>query len=219
MAAYGRPSLRDLFDESPTPHIAHPPRTHHRDFYVATDGSYRGSGDLPVRGNGAGSPAGGLGVVIETRDGERVARLSVPDRAPDNNVAEYRALHLGLDLLARRAPSDARVGVLIDHDDLAGNVNQAVLAGRDPSWESPRPVSVPHGTGNHWRGIRARITGFDELRAARIPSDRNPAHPLANSPDEYAHVNHEPARCVLPSEPSSGEPIPPPSRSDRGASD
>ncbi|PSP96181.1 ribonuclease H, partial [Halobacteriales archaeon QH_8_68_33] len=31
MAAYGRPTLRDLFDEAPTPHIAHPPRTHHRD--------------------------------------------------------------------------------------------------------------------------------------------------------------------------------------------
>ncbi len=56
MAAHGRPALRDLFDESPTPHIAHPPRTHHRDFYVATDGSFRGSG-------------GGLGAVIETRDG------------------------------------------------------------------------------------------------------------------------------------------------------
>jgi len=84
MAAYGRPSLRDLFDESPTPHIAHPPRTHHRDFYIATDGSYTDT-------------SGGLGAVIETRDGERVARLSLPDNAPDNNVAEYRALHLGLD--------------------------------------------------------------------------------------------------------------------------
>ncbi len=68
MAVYGRhPSLRDLFDESPTPHIAHPPRTHHRDFYVTSDGSFTGT------------RAGGLGVVIETRDGRRVARLSVPD--------------------------------------------------------------------------------------------------------------------------------------------
>jgi len=63
MAAYGRPTLRDLFDEAPTPHIAHPPRTHHRDFYLATDGSYRGSRDAN------GGPNGGLGVVIETRDG------------------------------------------------------------------------------------------------------------------------------------------------------
>ena len=65
MAAYGRPTLRDLFDEAPTPHIAHPPRTHHRDFYVATDGSYRNDDD--------GDTNGGLGVVIETRDGERVS--------------------------------------------------------------------------------------------------------------------------------------------------
>ena len=67
MAAYCRPVLRNLFDDSPTPHIAHPPRTHRRDFYLATDGSYRDD------------RRGGLGVVIQTRDGERVARLSVPD--------------------------------------------------------------------------------------------------------------------------------------------
>jgi hypothetical protein len=221
MAAYGRPSLRDLFDESPTPHIAHPPRTHHRDFYVATDGSFRDSrGDVATDGGDepTGRPAGGLGVVIETRDGERVARLSVADTAPDNNVAEYRALHLGLDVLAARAPADARVGVLIDHDDLAGNVNQAVLASRGPDWEAHQ-VSVPTETCYHWRGIQARIRGFGELRAARIPSDVNPAHPLANAPDQYAHVNHEPDRCVLPGTAASEEQVPPPSRSDRGASD
>ena len=212
MAAYGRPSLRDLFDESPTPHIAHPPRTHHRDYYLATDGSYRAVG-----GDSGGEPDGGLGVVIETRDGERVARLSLEDHAPDNNVAEYRALHLGLDVLADRAPDDARVGLLIDHDDLAGNVNQAVLATEGPTWDSR--VSVPGSTVNHWRGIRARLNGFDDVRAARIPSDVNPAHPLANAPDQYAHVNHEPERCVLPIDTSDSQQVPPPSRSDRGASD
>jgi hypothetical protein len=205
MAAYGRPSLRDLFDEAPTPHIAHPPRTHHRDFYVATDGSYRASG-------------GGLGVVIETRDGETVARLSVPNRAPDNNVAEYRALHLGLDVLAARSPADARIGVLLDHDRLAANVNAAVLAADSPRGESPHPVSVPKETGLHWRGIEARIRGFGELRAARIMGDRNPAHPLANAPEKYAHVNREPDRCVLPAD-AETEQVPPPSRSDRRASD
>src|SRR6056297_2162027 len=114
MAVHGR-SLRDLFDESPTPHIAHPPRTHHRHFYVATDGSYRPDG-------------GGLGAVIEARDGTRVARVALSDTPPNNNVAEYRALHLGLDVLAARVPSNARVGVLVDHDDLAANVNHEVLA-------------------------------------------------------------------------------------------
>ena len=203
MAAYGRPALRDLFDESPTPHIAHPPRSHHRDFYLATDGSYRDS-------------AGGLGAVIETRDGERVARIAVPNRAPDNNVAEYRALHLGLDVLAARAPPDAHVGLLIDHDDLAANVNATLLAHREPSFEPAHPVSVPTATGLHWRGIRARLNGFDAIRAARIPSDRNPAHPLANAPDQYAHVNREPERCVLPEQPTDADSqVPPPSRSDR----
>jgi ribonuclease HI len=210
MAAHGRPALRDLFDESPTPHIAHPPRTHHRDFYVATDGSFRDDTE------------GGLGAVIETRDGRRVVRLALPDASPDNNVAEYRALHLGLDVLAERAPPDARIGVLVDHDDLASNVNAAVLATGHPEFEPPRPLEVPPASRYHWRGIRARLTGFDEVRAARIHSDRNPAHPLANSPDRYAHVNHEPDRCVVPQRGTAsndGSEIPPPSRRDRHASD
>lgn len=208
MAAYSRPVLRNLFDESPTPHIAHPPRTHCREFYVATDGSYRPNAD------------GGLGVVIETKDGERVARLSLPDAVPDNNVAEYRALHLGLDVLAARTPGTVRVGVLVDHDDLAANVNRAILAGRGPDAQPPHPFELPNGTARHWRGIRARVAGFEELRAARIDSGDNPAHPLANAPDQYRHVNREPKRCVLPRTdgrpaPSNDDRYPPPSRADR----
>jgi len=206
MAAYGRPSLRDLFDEAPTPHIAHPPRTHHRDFYLATDGSFRDSG-------------GGLGAVIETRDGERVARLSVANDSPDNNTAEYRALHFGLDVLANRSPPGARVGVLIDHDDLAANVNASVLAAREGRFDAHHRVSVPRTTRLHWRGIVTRLRDFGEARAARIPSDRNPAHPLANTPDKYAHVNTEPDRCLLPEAPAAEERVPPPSRADRRASD
>jgi len=210
MAAYHRPGLRNLFDDSPTPHIAHPPHTHRRDFYVAADGSFRDSGE------------GGLGVIIETRDGECVARLSVPDRVPDNNVAEYRALHLGLDVLAARAPPSARVGVLVDHDDLAANVNRAILAGQASGYRPPHPFRVPDAAEHHWRGIRARLHGFAELRAARICSAENPAHPLANTPGQYAHVNTESDRCVLPSaslEPEDEEQVPPPSRANRHASD
>jgi ribonuclease HI len=205
MAAYGRPSLRDLFDEAPTPHIAHPPATHHRDFYLATDGSFR-------------EASGGLGVVIETRDGTRVTRLSVPNQSPDNNVAEYRALHLGLDVLATRSPPSARIGLLVDHDDLAANVNASIL-GTGSRYETPHSISVPERSNNHWRGIRARLCGFEEVRAARISSDRNPAHPLANAPGQYAHVNDEAERCVVPEVPPASEEIPPPSRADRGASD
>ena len=207
MAAHGRSALRDLFDESPTPHIAHPPRTHHRDFYVATDGSFREAG-------------GGLGAVIETRDGTRVARVATPDTPPDNNVAEYRALHLGLDVLAARAPPKANVGVLVDHDDLASNVNNAVLAAGHANREPPRPYSVPPASTNHWRGIQARLIGFGDVRAARIASDQNPAHPLANAPDRYEHLTREPARCVLPETPeSTTHGYLPPSRANRRAGD
>ncbi|WP_117594911.1 ribonuclease H [Haloprofundus halophilus] len=210
MAAHRRSSLRNLFDQSPTPHIAHPPRTHHRQFYVATDGSYRPGG-------------GGLGAVIETRDGVRVARVSLPDAVPNNNVAEYRALHLGLDVLAARAPRTASVGVLVDHDDLAANVNAATLAAADPSWNPAGTPPVPDGSENHWRGILARISGFADLRAARIDSRENPAHVLANTPTEYAHVNREPDRCVLPEPPGAsngaGDGVLPPSRTERTAGD
>jgi ribonuclease HI len=205
MAAYGRQPLRNLFDDSPTPHIAHPPRTHHRPYYVATDGSFK-------------QPDGGLGVVIETGEGERVDRLAIPDRVPDNNVAEYRALHLGLDVLAARVPADARVGVLVDHDDLAANVNTATLRARQPDWPRRRP-SVPEGSGHHWRGIRARISGFEELRAARIESGQNPAHPLANAPGRYHHVNSELPTARPTDAPEEYGEVPPPSRADRHASD
>jgi hypothetical protein len=215
MAVHGRSRLRELFDESPTPHIAHPPRTHRRDYYVAADGSFSAAGS-------------GLGVVIEAADGKRLARLAVPDDAPDNNVAEYRALHLGLDVLAERTPADAVVGVLVDHDDLAASVNAAVLAGRGPDFEPLQSFTVPPGVGHHWRGIRARVAGFGGVRAARIDSGHNPAHPLANAPGQYAHVNREPPRCLRPGirsgEIGAGaetgeERVPPPSRADRHAGD
>jgi ribonuclease HI len=207
MAPGGRRRLRELFDDSPTPHIAHPPRTHRRDFYVAADGSFAGG-------------ASGLGAIIEARTGERVARVALPDDAPDNNVAEYRALHLGLDVLAARAPAGARVGVLVDHDDLAANVNAAALAATDPEYATLQAPTVPARTEHHWRGIRSRIAGFGEVRAARIDSRHNPAHPLANAPDQYAHVNREPDRCLLPDLEEREPQIPPPSRAERtGASD
>jgi hypothetical protein len=204
MATMGRPRLRDLFDESPTPHIAHPPHTHRRDYYVATDGSF-------------GSSGAGLGVIIETATGERVDRLSIPDGAPDNNVAEYRALHLGLDTLAARVSPTASVGVLVDHDELAGNVNAAVLAGRDREFRSVADLTHPPGTAHHWRGIRARIAGFEAVRAAAVSSGENPAHPLANAPEEYAHVNR--AGQGASTRRRTTEQVPPPSRADRHAGD
>lgn len=206
MAPVGRQRLRDLFDDSPTPHIAHPPSTHRRDFYVASDGSFTDEGS-------------GLGVIIEGHTGERVARLALSDDAPDNNVAEYRALHLGLDVLADRAPPGSRVGVLVDHDDLAANVNAAVIARRRPDHEPVDEFVVPRSGRHHWRGIHARLCGFDAVRAARIDSRVNPAHPLANAPEQYDHVNSEADRCLLPAIEERTKQVPPPSRADRRAGD
>ncbi|WP_290813833.1 ribonuclease HI [Halovivax sp.] len=188
MAAHGhRSPLRNRFDDAPAPATYYRPDTHHRDFYVATDGSFR-----PTTGDG------GLGVVIETGDGERVLRTALPAHVPDNNAAEYRALHLGLDILADRAPPDARIGVLVDHDELAANVNTAAAAGHLSSRRVPVGVRVSPRNRFHWRGIRARIAGFSEVRAACLDGAENPAHRLANVPEEYVHLRDRPAKCVLP---------------------
>lgn len=191
--------LRDLFDGAPTPHIAHPPHTHHRDFYLATDGSFAGG-------------RGGLGVIVETGGGERVLRLARFAESRDNNVAEYRALRLGLDALAPHADPSASVGVLVDHDGLAANVNGASLGVAAPDWPAS-PVRVPAGGETYWRDIRAGIRRYADVRAAAIRSDENPAHVLANAPDEYAHLD-EPS-------PVAGQDwaAPPPSRADRHAAD
>lgn len=176
MASPGHVRLRNLFDDAPTPHIAHPPQTHRREYYVATDGSFRPDG-------------GGLGAIIETRDGTRLTRVAVPDRTPDNNIAEYRAVHLGLDILAEHAPAGSRIGLLVDHDVLAASINAAVLRHSHRRTEELPAPTVPPAAANHWRGIKARIAEFADVRAARIESDQNPAHPLANRPGAYPHLD------------------------------
>ena len=202
MAGHGSPFLRDLFDGAPTPHIAHPPRTHHRDFYVATDGSYVVDG-------------GGLGVIIETGDGDCLRRIARRDDAPDNNVAEYRALRTGLDALAEHAHRRSTVGLLVDHDALAANVNAAALGMAHPDWPAS-PVSVPLPGAADWRGIRDHLRRFGEVRAACVDSGDNPAHVLANAPGEYAHLD-DPAHPASPAR--RDWEAPPPSRADRHASD
>jgi len=194
MGTSGR--LRDLFDDAPTPHIAHPPRTHHRDYYLATDGSF-----LAGRG--------GLGAIAETGDGQRLLRLARVAESPDNHAAEYRALRLGLDKLAAQAGPDVSVGVLIDHNDLAANINATSLGLADADW-STRSVSVPKAGSGYWQDIRRYIRKFDDLRAAAIRSDENPAHVLANTPEDYRHVNERTAGDA-----GGDWEIPPPSRADR----
>lgn len=208
MEPSGRPTLRDQFDEAVTPLIGHPPRTHHLDYYMATDGSFRTDG-------------GGLGAVIETRDGITVERISQRDVSPDNNVAEYRALHLGLDVLATRVPPKASIGILVDHAELARHVNAASLVTDGGGQRPPVEIDPPVAAARHWRGIRARLATFGSVRAARIDSSVNPAHPLANETDAFAHLSQRPGRCVLPDPaiPPSPDAIPPPSRANRRPSD
>lgn len=203
MARYGRSPLRDLFDDAPTPHIAHPPLTHHRDYYVATDGSFSEHG-------------GGIGAIIETGTGDCLVRLAQHDDAPDNNVAEYHALHIGLTALATHAPPTARIGVLVDHNDLAANVNRHALGMTDPDWPA-QPIPIPPASKHYWDEIREQIATYPDIRAACLQSDQNPAHVLANAPDAYKHVNND----IAPDRPAFARDweIPPPSRATRHADD
>jgi hypothetical protein len=57
----------------------------------------------------------------------------------------------------------------------------------------------------------------------RVVGTVDPGHPLANTPGQYAHVNREPDRCVLPRDDArwrapDEERYPPPSRADRDRS-
>ena len=206
MAVFGSSSLRDLFDEAYTPLIGHPPWTHHLDYYLATDGSYR-------------TDDGGLGVIVETRDGREVTRLARVDSSPDNNVSEYRALHFGLDVLAARVPPTSTVGILVDHEQLAINVNTLALGDLDENGDSS--IGIPDGAKHHWRGIQARLSTIEEVRAVSIDGASNPAHSLANDPRSYKHLASRPDRCVLSryDRTAASDSIPPPSRARRSSTE
>ncbi len=204
MAFYGRAPLRDLFDDAPTPHIAHPPHTHHRDYYIATDGSF-------------GAVNGGLGAIIETHRGDCIQRLAQTDDSPDNNVAEYRALEVGLDALANHAAPTSRIGILVDHDNLASNLNVSALGINHPDWPV-KQTQVPEASTTHWEHIQDRISGFADIRAACLRSSDNPAHVLANAPDEYSHLDTDTTISYSSSDSQDWE-IPPPSRSRQHADD
>ena len=196
MAYPTRRPLRALFDEAPTPLIAHPPQTHQRGYYLATDGSYRPGG-------------GGLGVLIEDAAGRTVRRLALPDTPPDNNAAEVRALAVGLRTLAACSPADARVGVIVDHDTLAAAVNGQLL-GRPPASHLSAAQARRIGSDRHWRAICAHLGRFGALRVSTVPSAVNPAHPLANDPAAYAHLRTQPAGTHP--ERATPSATPPPSR-------
>lgn len=163
MGPWGRRALRERFDDAEPLGRQPPPDTHRCDLYLATDASVRGD-------------VAGFGAIVERPDGVPIARWRRPGRATDNNDAEVRALHFGLDRLAARVPSPERLGVLVDHRPLA----DAVAACADPALSTPvRPPSRT-ASAHHWGGITARMAAIPQVRVAVVPGRSNPAHPLAN---------------------------------------
>ncbi len=163
MPRWGRPALRERFDDGARPAPQRRPRTHHCDLYLATDAS-------------VGPRASGFGALLEAPDGTVLERWARPGRAADNNDAELRALHYGLDRLASHRRTPDRLGILIDHEGLG----RAAAACATP--EAPTPTRPPSRTASrhHWGGITARIAAIPQVRVAVVSSPRNPAHGLAN---------------------------------------
>lgn len=163
MARWGRPALRERFDDAEHPDPQGPPSTHRCDLYVATDAAMCGE-------------IAGFGALVERPDGSVIARWERTGAATDNNDAELRALHFGLDRLAQLSVPATRVGILLDHDVLA----QAVAACATPGVESPtRPPSRTSST-HHWGGITARVASIPHVRIGIVSGHSNPAHGLAN---------------------------------------
>lgn len=162
MGPGSRRALRERFDDADHPAPQRLPRTHHREWYLATDASMCGQ-------------TATVGAILETPTGRRVGRWTREIPAPDNNAAELSALHYGLDRAAVvMAPTD-RLGVLIDHDGLARAVAScATPHARPPARPPCRSASV-----HHWAGIRARIATVADVRVGLTTSHENPAHLVA----------------------------------------
>ena len=163
MVMPSRRALRERFDDAASPHRAGLPWTHRRDYYLATDAAV---GDFRV----------GVGAVAERSDGSAVGSWSARLPSVGNNDAELRALHFGLDRLAAHANDGHRVGILLDHDVLAGAVAAFCDRGHHHGGRPPFRTA----SRNHWGGITARIAALGDVRVAVVDSPANPAHELAN---------------------------------------
>lgn len=160
---HGAAPLRNRFDDADHVWPRSLPRTHHREYYLATDGSVVGE-------------EGRLGAVLETIDGIRVGAWARSAPVADNNDAELKALHWGLDLFADRTPAEASLGIVVDHEAL-GRAVAAACERRDRMPESP----VPSASDHHWGGILARVHRSGPVGVGLVTGDRNPAHPVANA--------------------------------------
>ena len=164
MRADDRRALRERFDDGEHSPPQGLPLTHHRHWYLATDGSVRGD---TVR----------LGALLESATGQRVGRWHRDFIAPDNNAAEVAALHFGLDRAAGFLDPHDRVGILLDHDGLAA----ATAACATPGVASPSRPPCRSASPHHWAGILSHLAQCNDVRIALIDSDENPAHVFAST--------------------------------------
>ena len=139
------------------------PLTHHRHWYLATDGSMAADDAR-------------LGAVLESASGRTIGRWHRTISAPDNNAAETAALHFGLDMAASRMRDGNRLGILVDHDALAHAVATCATSGLSVPSQPPCGSASPH----HWGGITARLATIDDVRVGLVDSRENPAHSVAN---------------------------------------
>lgn len=168
MPGVSRPTLRDRFDVAPAPGCAGPPRTHHRDLYLASDGSY------DFAGNG-----GGIGIEIQGADGERLGRIARSADVPDNVHAEYLAAITGLEAISGSITDGDGIGLLVDQLTLAEDLNRYAAFVNDPRRHDPVEARVPATLLDDWRGLRPMLDRAGDLRVVHVPGGSNPAHELA----------------------------------------
>lgn len=188
MPGVSRPTLRDRFDIAPAPGSAGPPRTHHRDLYLASDGSYS------IVGN-----SGGIGVEIQDADGERLGRIARAVDVPDNVHAEYLAAITGLEALSDSIGYGEAVGLLVDQLTVAEDLNRYAAFVNDPRRHDPVEARVPASLLDDWRGLRSMLDRAGDLRVVHVPGGSNPAHELARHPVRFESLPDVTAGPQLPS--------------------
>ncbi|HIJ12259.1 MAG TPA: hypothetical protein HA275_00800 [Halobacteriales archaeon] len=173
--------LREIFESE---FSQYPLSNYVGDFYMAVDGSFRGE-------------TSGLGVIIETYQGENVLKISQQGNFPDSNAAEYGALKIGLETLLGFVDQNCRIGIITDHDRLSANIN-TISRGRERMDFEDR-ISVPRTVKKDWKAIIKFADMCQQVRSVCIKSKENPAHRLANLVGGYTtYGNAENQRTEIP---------------------
>lgn len=197
MAGDAAPALRNLFDLGEKPAAPRRPQTWAHDIYVATDGAYLGTnGPAPSTEGSA-----GLGIVIETAEGNRIESGGSPIAVPDNVTAEYAAVVAGMKRAADHG-AGRRVGILVDMEPIARYLNRTARFVFDASCHDPVDHLVPNSLRAEWRALEQTMASCSTVTAARIPGNRNPAHSAARASVRRA------LGCTGSDRPQPGEPVP-----------